>query len=114
MSGMSIEGNKAAFGGAGAQRALETKIEAKQTAEITKTLGINFDKKNDFSVELNYSKGEGESGKVFATPKDLAELKEIAKATVTAEEKMGASTPITVKQNGQVLGTIDPKEILNK
>lgn len=113
MSGMSIEGNKAAFGGGGVQRALETKIEAKQTAEITKTL-INLSKSNDFSVELNYKKDDGSMGKTFITPKDLTELKEIAKATINSEEKMGTSSPITVKQNGQALGIIDPKDILNK
>lgn len=111
---MSVQGSKAAFGGAGTQRALETKIDAKQASEITKTLGVNLDKDNDFSVELNYTKDDGTMGKTFITPKDLVEVKEIAKATINAEEKMGSSTPITVKQNGQTLGTIEAKSILNK
>ena len=118
MSDLSVQGNKAAWGGGGAQAFQTTKIDARQAQEITKTAGFSFSSGNDFSIPLTYKTkdqdGNEVTGKVFITPDSLKDLKEVASGTQRAENKMGSSTPITVMQNGKSLGTIDPSEILSK
>lgn len=113
MADVSIQGNKSAFGSmSGAQALQTTTIPASQKQEITKTVGINFSAGNDFSIQLNYKKPDGTEGAVFVTPDSMKELTQMAEGTRRAENMMGASTPMTVMQNGKPLGTVDISQIV--
>ena len=110
MSNLTIRGHEAAgFRNDGLQRAASTTVDANTQELITKTVGlVNFSSGNDFTVSLCYKGNDGKSHTLKVTPDDIATLKSIGKATQNSPEP----EPIEVLQNGKVIGTINPADIL--
>ncbi len=105
-----IRFSKKAWGSmGGANRALSSRLDANSAKKDTTTAGINLSKDNDFTIPLKTRNDKT----IWTRPDNLAELKKAAQSQLRDLELDNPISPIEAVQNGEVVGEIDPQEILS-
>lgn len=92
----------------GLESMVEHKVDANTSRELTKTLGINFSKDNDFTKPVTTTDGKT----IYLRPDTAEELKKAAEMAKRLKDSGLGEGSLTVYQNGKAIANIDPEALL--